>query len=558
MTATNGTLTSVFADVNRRDSFITHRAFCDALAEESARVSAGKQGGGQPDTLMGAGTSSMSVMGAPSSPHGNNVGRMSGDPLASVVPLQSRPGMPHSMAGLSGLGEGNLSLLPPRWGQAPGSGPTTPGTGPRLSLWLGSDPGPGPPGAQHMQLLSGADGNSPFMMQPPKALGGSGLPGMMNALEYEVPQAPRPSSGLLPLGPSGAGSLFAHLFASGGGMPVLQGTGASQTGAGTGIGISGFSDFTAGPNRIERGSATAGLSSSSSAGMTNVSSSGNNGVVPPGSSLFNQQQQHTASAQMSATALLQKAAQMGATASNSSLLRGFGLGGADSSTMALWQGQRQEQGRAGDLPPNMSGLVHPLMRRPGEVQGVSQGMGSTPLGPGSTTNFAGGQGRPPDNTSGVPEYMSSLSGGAGLFGGPLDNMPSMFGPNATNMGGMMLSSINHRLSTNDVMGGHSQFPGGPVSQGMGPSSMLPGLGGSSRGENDGSDRFTRDFLGVGGAAPMTGGAAGMGRTLSQRDLASITSLGPGVDLGAFFNNQRENLRSVGASGHSPGKSWDAS
>jgi hypothetical protein len=59
------------------------------------------------------------------------------------------------------------------------------------------------------------------------------------------------------------------------------------------------------------------------------------------------------------------------------------------------------------------------------------------------------------------------------------------------------------------------------------------------------------------AAAVAAAAGGMGRTLSQCDLASITSLGPGVDLGAFFT-QRENLRSVGASGHSPGKSWDSS
>lgn len=195
---------------------------------------------------------------------------------------------------------------------------------------------------------------------------------------------------------------------------------------------------------------------------------------------------------------------------------------------------------------------HSLLRRPGDLQSVSQGLGGTSLG--QNTNFGGGQGRPSDSATNVQDFMNSLSGGAGLIGGPFGNMPSMFG-NTTNMGGMLPPS-NHRMSPNDVLA-NSNFSGGQVLQGMGPSSMLPGLGGSSRGENDGSDRFTRDFLGVGGASGMTGAAGGVGRTLSQRDLASITSLGPGVDLGAFFN-QRENLRFVGASGHSPGKSWDAS
>ncbi|CAK9273220.1 unnamed protein product [Sphagnum jensenii] len=361
---------------SRRDSFITHRAFCDALAEDSARVSAaGKRIGSGSDmsssdmvvqVIGPAAASTMSVIGgggaaaaAPSSPHTNNLG-------AAAVRLQGIP---------------NHALQ-----------------------------------------------------------------------EYDVPQAPRPlsSSGLLlPMVSSGSttGSLFAHLFSSAGtSMPGFHATSAASMG----MGISGFSDFTTGVNQTERSSATASLSLSSAAGLSSCSSSVYNdgvGNVPSMSMLFNQQQlqhHHTATAQMSATALLQKAAQMGATASNSSsMLRGFGFGGGDSSSMSLWQGQRQEPARV-------------------------------------------------------------------------------------------------------------------VSQGMGPSLLPVGLGGggSTRAE-DGSDRFTHDFLGVGGANGMAAAAGGMGRTLSQCDLASITSLGPGVDLGAFFT-QRENLRSVGASGHSPGKSWDSS
>ncbi|CAM6026605.1 unnamed protein product [Sphagnum balticum] len=101
---------------SRRDSFITHRAFCDALAEDSARVSAaGKRIGSGSDmsssdmvvqVIGPAAASTMSVIGgggaaaaAPSSPHTNNLGaaavRMQGIPNHALqeydVPQAPRP-----------------------------------------------------------------------------------------------------------------------------------------------------------------------------------------------------------------------------------------------------------------------------------------------------------------------------------------------------------------------------------------------------------------------------------------------------------------------------------
>ncbi|CAK9190658.1 unnamed protein product [Sphagnum troendelagicum] len=351
---------------SRRDSFITHRAFCDALAEESARVSAGKQYGGSGG----------------------------GDMMSSSSMMMQATQVGGSMSVLAGT----LSLT------------SSPHHGNNMNLGrvTGGLPAPGSQQVQLLPAASDVSSSSPFLMQPPKVAmhdgGAAGLqPAILNPLEYDIPQAPRPTSSsglLLPMVSSGTGSLFAHLFSSAPGstMPGLHG-GSSST----------------------------------------------NNNIPANTA---------ATAQMSATALLQKAAQMGATA----------------------RGMMQ--------PPNNNHHHH-----------------------------------------------------------------------------------HHRMLPNDVMAHHhnnnnpyhSGGGGGPMSQGMGgqPSSMLQGLGGSTRGE-DGSDRFTHDFLGVGGApSGMAAAAGGMGRTLSQRDLASLASLGPGVDLGAIFN-QRENLRSVGASVHSPAKSWDAS
>ncbi len=63
----------------------------------------------------------------------------------------------------------------------------------------------------------------PFMTN---AWGVGGVPKILNPLEYDVPQAPKPSSSgrkLLPMVSFATKSLFVHLFTFGGIMPRLHG-----------------------------------------------------------------------------------------------------------------------------------------------------------------------------------------------------------------------------------------------------------------------------------------------------------------------------------------------
>lgn len=230
-----------------------------------------------------------------------------------------------------------------------------------------------------------------------------------------------------------------------------------------------------------------------------------------------------------------------------------GGGGNDNNSIALgalWQGpNRQDQGRAASLPPisGVSGLHNNMMRRPGDPSPGSQGMGSSL----QTSVFGSGQGR----TNEHQEYLHSMT----QFSGSIGNMPPIYPVSMSggsgNLGGMMppSSPMQARMQQgNDNMGpqqqqqlnlqqAHGVSQGQPVM----PSSMLPSLGKTE----DGGNRFTRDFLGVGATTTS-------GRNLSQRDVqvAGIASVQGGVDMG--FNSQQ---RSVGTSGQpSPGKSWDGS
>jgi len=76
--------------------------------------------------------------------------------------------------------------------------------------------------------------------------------------------------------------------------------------------------------------------------------------------------------------LLEKASQLLVILSS-----GLRFGGGDSSSMSLWQGQQQDQGRKNEIPLNKVNIVQPLsMKQLVEVLSTSQGGGATKVASG--------------------------------------------------------------------------------------------------------------------------------------------------------------------------------
>lgn len=496
---------------SRRDSFTTHRAFCDALAEETARVSAHRQGGSQQSGALSA---------VPLSPHGAN-SQLTGDPPDALLSSEiSKTGMSDVMSDFTSTEKGIASLSSKciQGATAANSSLAAPSKGTGLSLWLGTGPGPGPPGALQM-MGGGLLASTPLDFRPPylsRAMNESGVSGMIGSV--------------------------ASSFASG--------QNANNA-------ISGMSSFAGLTERLDRGPAMPGFGLPSAGSISALNNFGGDGA-PSVSSVFNQQQHSaTGTAQMSATALLQKAAQMGATASSPSQMWGFGLGNGDRSSGPSGGARQlsgQVKGRAGAVDILSSSMPSfPLMSRTGDASFNNQGVGNS-FG---SSSFLGQKRF--NESSGIQEFMNSLSGGSGLFGGGIGNAPSSLAPSygangartyiqdANNFLKHHMPSDNPQDSQSNLMHGRSPFQ---------PGTSQVGVGGLLRCE-DASDRTTLDFLGVGGPSGMAGVPAGMGRILSERDLASITSLGTGMKMEPF-TNQTEYVQPVGARGQSPGKSWDSS
>ncbi|MCO5558772.1 hypothetical protein L7F22_012359 [Adiantum nelumboides] len=496
---------------SRRDSFITHRAFCDALAEESAlRVQSQITGGHLGDHHLSSSLSSAVAA-----------------QLAQVGGVSAFGGFLGGAAN-SGLSSKGSSLLDhissfdnPSLVNAASS--SSAGRANRLPLWLSAAaPGAG----DHHQLLSVNPNANNIPLHPSLLSSYQNNPSSVNGLFFNNSSLPSPSM----LGQAGSGGiLFGNAISE---YDLLGDAGANSSYAG----LSSLNGLTSLSNTVNN-SAIYGAQPHVSAGMPT-------------------------SPQISATSLLQKAAQMGSvnTTNNPSFFKA-GLASSMapvSSTDALYwpspSSMRSSHGLSsidmnqsfsrGQLTPSISGFhgdkSNPLMNPDSRLR-------STIL-------------NSMESVSAIQEMVASFNNGGASSGTTGLLIRGSDADNGINQS----KGAPQMFTSNDLS--HTLLPASEVARGMMQSqqdfqqesvTLSPGLKRLSskmiKAEDAGAaaDNFTRDFLGVRGDNGML---ESLDKSLSQRDL--------GIDYynGSYNTSSKDNLSSEGEnmSGQSHAKPWDSS
>lgn len=444
---------------SRKDSFITHRAFCDVLengkdpslnAVEIQKPAVSFDEAAHVDPV---GKESSELMEGASSP----ISQVSGDILASTD--FSKPVLSEK-ASSSAISEAGMASMATKWMQGC-IGLNTGGAsqGPGLSLCLGTGPGPGPPST--LQVMGGPIPQ--FKFPSPRDLNNVTLPQAATA-DSQLSSRHVPSKGAM--------GMLANLFSSS--AHRQSGDNSSE--------MSGY--VFSMDNRENPG----GFSNRASSMMDNPRSV----FGPPNTYLS------TARASTSATALLQKAAQMGAKASSPSMFPKYGTGERDLNFSMTTQGMPREIPWAGIGNISSTSMPAPAQAKPAIYSRISNGEYQA-----TGSSSAGGRSF---------QEMPSLSAGMHISGALPPEMPSQFQPlshgNNFLKHGMTVderkcSPFHNGSGSGDCIGRHQQ-----------------NCGGHHRG--DGEKKMV-DFLGVAGGL-MARNNAGMGQILAQKDLASIASL----------------------------------